>query len=1325
MSQHKSGEDTLKNRNELLRKIDDCMIADQHRLKRKLKEVFKNGQESRFHENLNNLVVQIEQSSIKVAARLENVKIPTVDADLPVVERKEEIARLINENQVVILCGETGSGKTTQLPQICLEIGRGIKGKIAHTQPRRIAARSVATRIAEEMGEELGQSIGFKVRFSEKASADGYIKLMTDGILLAETQQDRYLNQYDTIIIDEAHERSLNIDFLLGYIKNILPKRPDLKVIITSATIDPQRFSEHFNSAPVIEVSGRTYPVEVRYRPLVRDDEFENDRDQLQAILEAVEEAGRIDRGDILIFLAGERDIKETSEFLFRAKLRNSEIYPLYSRLSPQEQMRIFKPCGKRKIVLATNVAETSLTVPGIKFVIDPGNARISRYSHRTKVQRLPVERISQASANQRKGRCGRVSAGICFRLYDEDDFLSRPEFTDPEILRTNLASVILQMEAMRLGIIDQFPFIEKPDSRLINDGYKLLEEIGAIDQNRKLTKSGRILSRIPIDPRIGRILLAAAENGVLAEVLIIASVLEVQDPRLRPMEQQGKADEAHKQFADERSDFLTYLKLWWIIQKQKAALSNNGFRKWCAENFLSYLRVREWFDIHRQLATQLTENGYKANAEIKYEKILEENDRNLYEQIHTSILCGFISNIATIFDKGEYLAARNIKVRIFPGSAVSAKQPKWIMAAEFIETSRLFASTVARIEPQWIEAIAAHLLKHNYFEPRWEKRAGRVIGSDRVILYGLTVNPKKRVGWQKVSVADSREIMLRSALVEQNMNTRLKFYQENSKTIADIQNLESKSRRRDILIEDETIFEFYDNLIPQYIANQKSLEKWYKDLSDNEQEQLLLTEEFLMQHQAEDVTEVQFPEELICGDIKLPLRYVFEPGNVDDGVNVKIPLPLLSQIENHHLDWLVPGLLHDKITEMIKGLPKKLRRNFVPAPDYARACIESVRERHPDYREYDMRELLTKELKRISAVNIPMEEWQMDSLPEFLRMKISIVNENNQKVGQGRSLIKLKQEFSGKMQNVLDESESTIERNNITTWDCEEFPKSVEVSKDGVTFKAYPAYTKKPDGSVSVVLYQTHEQAERAATDGICQLIQMELKDRVKYIKRNIPQLDSMALLYSPIGSKQELVDDFVNALFLETFINGKKPPSTRKEFLALLNDNKQELVTKCNEIASVLKSILEEYHALAKILKQKGGSLAFIKIFKEIQEQVLQIIYAGFITDTPYMWFRRIPQYFKAAVIRTEKLQIDPKRDANWTVIVEPYIQKHQQFKEKKNMGVQIINEIEVLKWMVEEFKVSVYAQGIKTAMPISEKRLEKQIGNIEKMIAQKRSS
>ncbi|MCK5386884.1 MAG: ATP-dependent RNA helicase HrpA, partial [Gammaproteobacteria bacterium] len=1079
--------------------IEQCMLFDRFHFTKKLNALLRKPDEN----NTTQLEKRI-QSSIQLAkARVAAKPVPTFPTNLPVNERHDDICRAIEENQLIILCGETGSGKTTQLPKLCLKLGRGTFGMIGHTQPRRIAARSVAARIAEELNTELGTSVGYKIRFADKLNKNSHIKVMTDGILLAEIQNDPFLQNYDTLIIDEAHERSLNIDFILGYLKQLLPKRPDLKVIITSATIDPERFAKHFENAPIIEVSGRTYPVEVRYRPLSSDeaqsDKSETLKDQQQAILNAVDELAYESSGDILVFLSGERQIRETAEALRKHHPDKTEIIPLFSRLSNAEQQKVFKSHSYRRIILATNVAETSLTIPGIQYVIDTGYARISRYSYRTKVQRLPIERVSQASANQRKGRCGRTSDGICIRLYSEDDFNNRPVFTDAEILRTNLASVILQMHNIRLGNIEKFPFIDKPDSRLIKDGYQLLEELQAMNK-QKITRIGKILSRFPVDPRYARMLIAANEFSSLNEVLIIVSALSIADPRERPMDKQQQADQAHSQFKDEKSDFIAYLNLWNFYQEQRQHLSQNKLRKLCKKNFLSYTRMLEWRDIHSQLLTQCNEVKYKINSTVAG-----------YDAIHQALLSGLLSHAGLKNEDGEYQGARNNIFAIFPGSNLRKKRPLWIMAAEMLETQRHYGLTVAQIDPLWLEKQASHLIKKSYFEAHWEKRPAQVAAYEKSTLYGLVINPRKKINYGPIDPEFSRELYIRGAFVNREYSSHAAFFQHNEKLFSDIEKLEHQSRRQDVLVEDEVVYQFYDERIPTGIYNSKKFDTWRKEAEKVNAEILYLSRDYLMQHSAGDITEEQYPKQLVVNNTPLPLSYHFDPASEDDGVTLTVPVALLNTLNPVQFEWLIPALLREKVTQLIKTLPKNLRKNFVPVPQFADACIEAITDRASPLL-YSISQQLTK----MSGIEIQDNDWKIESLDSHFFMRFDVRDQHNKSLAQGRNLIALQESLSQEVSKQFSNNiKWDIEQKDLTQWNFDELPEVINKTVNNLNIKGFPAI-QDDDTSISIVVVDTKKLAKEIHHDGLKRLYHLALKQQVKYLSKNLPNIQKICMNYA-----------------------------------------------------------------------------------------------------------------------------------------------------------------------------------------------------------------
>ncbi|HHM04208.1 MAG TPA: ATP-dependent RNA helicase HrpA [Gammaproteobacteria bacterium] len=1218
---------------------------------------------------------------------------PTFPAELPVSQKREAIARAITDHQVVIICGETGSGKTTQLPKICLELGRGVTGYIGHTQPRRIAARAVATRIAEELGTPLGQQAGYKVRFGDHVQRDAYIKVMTDGILLAEIQGDRFLDQYDTLIIDEAHERSLNIDFLLGYLKRLLPKRPDLKLIITSATIDPARFAGHFGGAPVIEVSGRTYPVDVRYRPLSAGDEDSRDRDLKSAILDAVDELAREGPGDMLVFLPGERAIRETAEALRKHHPPHTEIVPLFARLAAAEQNKVFQPHGGRRIVLATNVAETSLTVPGIRFVVDTGLARISRYSHRAKVQRLPIEAISQASARQRAGRCGRVGPGVCIRLYSEEDFLSRPGFTAPEILRSHLAAVILQMEALHIGAVDRFPFVDPPDPRLIRDGYQTLAELGAVDPRHRMTGLGRRLARLPVDPRIGRMILAADQERALREVLIIAAALAVQDPRERPLDRQQAADEAHARYRDPRSDFLGYLKLWEQYHHQARHLSNNKLRQYCREQFLSYVRLRDWHDTHGQLLSLTRELG------------LEPNEQPAdYAAVHRALLAGLLGQVGLRREGREYLGARGVKFHLFPGSGLCQKPPQWIMAAEVVETSRRYARIAARIDPAWLEPLAAHLLKRHYSGPYWSKKAGAVLARERVTLYGLPVVTGRKVPYGPIDPKLARELFIRGALVAGEWDSRAPFFQHNRAVLEDVQELEHKARRHDILVDEETLFQFYDERVPAGIFDVRTFEAWRKTEEKNRPRRLFLTKAYLMRRDATELTAEAFPEHVQVQGLTLPLSYHFEPGTTADGVTVTVPLALLNQLRAEPFQWLVPGLLQEKIAALIKTLPKHLRRNFVPAPNFAQACIEAL---VPG--DEALVDAVGRHLRKITGMEIPPQAWQADRLPDHLHMNFRIIDEQGTTVAQGRDLRQLQQREGGRAAATFARLPTwELERDSVTDWDFGDLPEQVTLAHQELRVMGYPALVAE-NKTVALRLLDQREKAAATHRLGLRQLFKRKLAPQIKCLAKNLPDLQQMCLAYAPLGSCATLKDDLINATLDRVCLHGETVRE-QADFEQRLAQAQAALVPAANELGAVVQKTLQTYQALNKRLKG-AASPAWLKALSDIRGQLDHLIYPGFVAQTPPQWLIHLPRYLQAVSRRLDKLDANPLRDRQLTAEISPLWQQCLQRMEKQRREQRLDPELNTYRWWLEEYRVSLFAQELKTALPVSAQRLKKQ--------------
>ena len=1287
----------------LFSKLKDIMLVDQRRLSARIHGIGKIKSQEAQQAVAAEIQLQIEQAQLRVENRKSAVKNPIVFPEsLPVSQRKAEIQKLLSEHQVIVVAGETGSGKTTQLPKMCLELGFGNLGMIGHTQPRRIAARSVAARIAEELETELGGLVGYKVRFNDQISDDTQIKLMTDGILLAEIQNDRFLNQYSCLIIDEAHERSLNNDFILGYLKQLLPRRRDLKLIITSATIDVERFSKHFNNAPIIEVSGRTYPVEVRYRPVVEEDE----QDQLQGILNAVDELQAEGRGDILIFMNGEREIRDTAEALQKQNLKHTEILPLFARLSAQEQNKIFHPSGLNRIVLATNVAETSLTVPGIKYVIDPGTARISRYSYRTKVQRLPIEPISQASANQRKGRCGRVSEGICIRLYSEEDFNSRPEFTDPEILRTNLASVILQMTALGLDDIEAFPFVDAPDKRHIQDGIKLLEELGAFEmvrtkagEKRQLTAVGRQLAQLPVDPRLAKMLLSAVSQGALYEVMIIVAALSIQDPRERPQEKQQASDEKHRRFADKKSDFLAFLNLWRYLQEQQKELSKNQFRRQCQKDFLNYLRIREWQDIYHQIRLTVREMGLPINSE-----------KAEYQQIHTALLSGLLSHIGLKeAEKQQYLGARNAHFAIFPNSVLFKKQPKWVMAAELVETSKLWGRMVAEIEPEWIEPLAEHLIKKSYSEPRWSKSRGAVIADEKVTLYGVPIVAARPVNYGAIDPTVSREIFIQSALVEGDWNTKHKFFKENQRLVREVEELEHKSRRRDILVDDRTLFEFYDQRIGTEVVSQKHFDTWWKKAQQKDPELLNFERSFLINDDAEQVSKLDFPNFWHQGNLKLKLTYQFEPGTDADGVTVHIPLPLLNQVEMTGFDWQIPGLREELVIALIKSLPKSYRRNFVPAPNYAQAFLSRAVPL-----EKPLLDTLIYELRRMTGVTVEAEHWNWEQIPSHLKMTFRVVDENGKKIAESMNLDELKFNLKDRVQESISAvADDGIEQSGLHIWSFADLPQCYEQKQRGFSVKAFPAIVDEKD-AVGIKLFETEFEQAVAMQQGLRRLLLLNVPSPIKYLHEKLPNKAKLGLYFTPFGRVLDLIDDCIACAVDKLIADFGGFIWDEAGFEKLRDFVRENLNEVTVDIAQKVEQILSLNHALNQRLKGKMDfTMAFA--FSDIKAQLSGLIYPGFVQKSGYDRLPDLQRYLQAVDKRIDKLAQDVNRDCAAMLRVEQVQQAYQQLLAKLPKSKPISDEVAEIRYMIEELRVSLFAQQLGTKYQVSDKRILNLILNV----------
>ncbi|PSJ81019.1 ATP-dependent RNA helicase HrpA [Neisseria iguanae] len=1346
-----------------------------------------------------------QQSHQRYLSRQAGLPKPEYAGNLPVHERLEDIKTAIQSHQVTIICGETGSGKTTQLPKICLELGRGTAGLIGHTQPRRLAARSVAERIAEELGSPLGETVGYKVRFNDNTSRNAYVKLMTDGILLAETQTDRFLTAYDTIIIDEAHERSLNIDFLLGYLKQLLPRRADLKVIITSATIDAERFSKHFDGTPVLEVSGRTFPVEILYRPLNEADEAEIEL--ADAIVDAADELAHYGAGDILVFLPGEREIREAAEALRQSPLRrNDEILQLFARLSNAEQHKIFHPSGsKRRIVLATNVAETSLTVPGIKYVIDTGLARVKRYSARAKVEQLHVEKVSQAAASQRSGRCGRVSAGVAVRLYSEEDFNQRPEFTDPEIIRSNLAAVILRMAALKLGDVAAFPFLEAPDRRYINDGFQVLLELGAVNENNELSKLGEQMARLPVDPKIGRMLLAAKKHDCVQEMLVIVSALSIQDPRERPLEAREAAAKAHERFTDKQSDFLVYLNIWDSFQRERdKGLPNKQLVQWCRQYFLSHLRMREWRELHKQLAEIAIEMGLtdkqrafrrppaqmhlrpsenKADQDLSAQFKQKQLDKKYhhakiraqkeagYEQIHRALLTGLIANVGMKSPDGhDYTGARGSRFHLFPASALFKSRPKWVMAAELTETMRLYARDVAEIKPEWIEQEAPHLVRYHYFEPHWEQKRGEVVAGERVTLYGLTVLPRRPTAYGKVAPEEAREIFIRGALVAQETDLKADFFIHNKKLIREVAELEHKARKQDVLVDDEVLFEFYNQRLPQLVETGKPSEKtdskkqagsvdarpplqsrletsqtahagniseedlqqnsclkmrhqasgnavktlpladirtfqtWLKAAEEAEPKLLYLSRDDLMQHAAAHITEEQFPKFWKTGDGKFKLTYRFEPNHPLDGVTMTMPLTVLNRLNAAELEWLVPGMLREKLQLLVKALPKQIRRVCVPIPEFVTQFLES----EPNRREPIIPQLAhfiaktAGDMRILEQINL--DEWALYVLPDFNYFNLRVVDDGGQELASGRKLHELQQQLGQAAAVTFRDNTQEFERDDVKTWNIGKLPESIKFAHGKQQLTGYPGLQKEKNGNIALRLFDTAEAAGQAHRQGVIELMKLQLKEHVKDLNKGLPGFTRAAMLLRHINA-DVLREDLTQAVCNRAFIGDDELPRDEKAF-------KEQIKRARSRLPAVKEAVSRYLQEVASAYAELNGKLGKHPLSRLLRERTNALLADGFSSQTPWQQWPRLPIYLKAMTLRIDKYGSNPARDQ----AREAEIQQLEQMWQAKvdtlaKQGLPVPSEIAAFKWMMEELRVSLFAQELKTPYPVSVKRLLKE--------------
>ncbi|MEU9120616.1 ATP-dependent RNA helicase HrpA [Streptomyces sp. NPDC048506] len=1317
---------------DLLKRLPELMLRDQQRLGRRLDGARRIRKPEARTAVLTEIAADVAQAELRVADRRAAVPEVSYPEALPVSQKKDTILEAIRDHQVVIVAGETGSGKTTQIPKVCLELGRGVRGLIGHTQPRRIAARTVAERVAEELRTPLGESVGWKVRFTDQVSPDTHVKLMTDGILLAEIQTDRELRQYDTIIIDEAHERSLNIDFILGYLAQLLPRRPDLKVVITSATIDPERFSRHFGDAPIIEVSGRTYPVEVRYRPLLEEGGEDADRDQITAICDAVDELQAEGPGDVLVFLSGEREIRDTADALNKKQLRDTEVLPLYARLSHAEQHRVFQRHTGRRIVLATNVAETSLTVPGIRYVIDTGMARISRYSYRTKVQRLPIEPISQASANQRKGRCGRTSDGICIRLYSEDDFLGRPEFTDAEILRTNLASVILQMTAAGLGDIERFPFIDPPDRRNIKDGVQLLEELGALEREQKapqegkkgqrLTQTGRKLSQLPVDPRLARMVLEADRNGCVREVMVIAAALSIQDPRERPSDKQQQADQQHARFKDETSDFLAFLNLWRYIRERQKELSSSAFRRMCRSEFLNYLRIREWQDIYSQLRTVAKSMGIH----------LSEEDA-APDHIHTALLAGLLSHIGLkdADAKNEYLGARSAKFAVFPGSALFKKPPRWVMSAELVETSRLWARVNARVEPEWIEPLAQHLVKRTYSEPHWEQKMAAVMAYERVTLYGVPIVAQRKVNYGRIDPETSRDLFIRHALVEGDWRTHHQFFHDNRKLLGEVEELEHRARRRDILVDDETLFDFYDQRIPADVVSGAHFDSWWKKQHRDEPELLNFEHSMLINESAEAVTKDDYPDSWRQGKLKFRVSYQFEPGADADGVTVHIPLQVLNQVSSEGFDWQIPGLREQLVTELIRSLPKPIRRNYVPAPNFAARFLDSAVPL-----QGALTAALAAGLQRMVGVPVEAADFDTDKVPDHLKITFRVVDERRRKLAEAKDLEALRLKLKPKTRAAISKAfEQAAERpardrrggqgaagdgsavagpeqrTGLTSWTLGTLPRTFETRRAGQPLKAYPALVDE-GSSVAVRLFDTEAEQLTAMWAGTRRLILLNIPSNpAKFAQDKLSNQQKLALSRNPHGSIAALFEDCVTAAADRLIAARGGPAWDEESFRKLFDGVRADLVDVTLRTIQQVQEVLAAWQACERRLKETTFP-SLLPSLADVKEQLAALIKPGFVTAHGAKRLPDLMRYLVAADRRLQQLPTNAERDRTRMAKVKEMQDEYAWLLEQFPPGRPVPAAALEIRWMIEELRVSYFAHALGTAYPVSDKRIVKAV-------------
>ena len=1286
---------------QLFREISQGLMRDQEALRRHLQSLQREGgKEGALEAWRRRLAVSRE----KREKRRLSLPVPRYEQDLPVIQQRDHIARMIRKHPVVVLCGETGSGKTTQLPKICLGLQRGSAGWIGITQPRRIAARSIADFLAKDLNSEVGAAVGYKMRFMDRVNPDSFVKVMTDGILLAEIQSDRMLSQYDTLIIDEAHERSLNIDFILGYLKQIVPRRPGFKVIISSATLDTQHFAKHFDGAPIVEVSGRTFPVETRYRPLKNLDETveREDKDLEQGILEAVHELFALGpSGDILVFLPGEREIRDVADLLRKQSLPRTEILPLFARLSIADQQRIFYPGRQRRVILATNVAETSITVPGIRYVVDSGLARVGRHSGRTQVQRLPVERISRAAANQRQGRCGRLSEGVCIRLFSQEDFLSRPTFTDPEILRASLAAVILQMKFLRLGTVEAFPFVDPPNTHAVQDGMRLLAELGAVTGKGHLTQIGKELARLPLEPRLGRMILAGHANLCLNEMLVIVSAMSIPDPREWPEEQRGKAETAHKRHVHPQSDFMGLLSLWTFIRSgQEEAGSKNQFRRFLKGNFLSFMRVREWQGIHAQLTHLATSLALKANQHAAS-----------YQEIHKAILSSSLGFVGFKTENRDYLGARQSRFFVSPGSVLFKKSPVWIMAGELRETTRLFASTCAKIEPEWVEEVAGDQCRKSHFDPHWEKKSGSVLVFERVTLFGLTLIAKRKVSFGNIDPEQARKIFIQSALVEGQLQTTAEFFSHNQALIAEVRELEHKSRRRDLLVDEQVLFDFYEGLLPEHIHSVHLFHAWYRQARKKNAQLLFFSREMLLLHDGEGITGESFPGHLLIRHQEFPLEYHFNPGEGEDGISVRIPLPYLNQLSAAAFEWLVPGLLANKVLALLKALPKTFRRSLVPIPKASQYCMENIR---AEDRSQSMDVVLGRIIRQHYGISIPSDAWRFADLADHLRMNFKVMDERSEQVIiQGRDLNMLQKQCGSEAQKSFQKRPKTdFERTGLTRWDFGDLPQQVIMPSKISGGKMYGFPAIRDDGnSVSLHLLDDPYHARRVTRWGLVRLFYLQLGQQIRSLERKLVIDKRTMLAYAPFGRRDMLLKEMISLTLARVFLDSAEEEVHNEAlFQKRLQVGRTLLSKEVDEVCRLVHQIFEHYQSvLSKLREMRVPGLQTLQ--QEVRDHLDTLVFSGFLQETPAVWLKHLPRYLRAIVLRLERRVFAPQKDTQKAKEILPFWQQYHLLAKKQATEKIQDPELQYYRWMLEEFRVSLFAQDLRTAMPVSPKRLEKQ--------------